>query len=100
MGNNLRSARDLRSCGEYIQLALFGERETHSRKGLHLGAKDPGVAITEVVSDALLNGAAVAIGVSGGKDSSAVALRTIDYAEEVGHTGPRLLIHRDLGRVE
>jgi 3'-phosphoadenosine 5'-phosphosulfate sulfotransferase (PAPS reductase)/FAD synthetase len=45
-------------------------------------------------------GAVVAIGVSGGKDSQAAALATIAYLDSVGHGGPRLLIHADLGSVE
>lgn len=44
--------------------------------------------------------APVAIGVSGGKDSDAAALATVAYLDRVGHTGPRVLIHADLGRVE
>ena len=48
----------------------------------------------------LARNAPVAVGVSGGKDSSAVALRLDDYLNEIGHTGPRLLIHSDLGLVE
>ena len=42
----------------------------------------------------------VAIGVSGGKDSDACALGTAAYLDQVGHRGPRLLIHADLGSVE
>ncbi|MFX7816633.1 hypothetical protein ABTK28_22015, partial [Acinetobacter baumannii] len=37
---------------------------------------------------------------SGGKDSAAVATATVRYLDEIGHTGPRVLIHADLGRVE
>jgi 3'-phosphoadenosine 5'-phosphosulfate sulfotransferase (PAPS reductase)/FAD synthetase len=37
---------------------------------------------------------------SGGKDSSAAALATSAYLDEIGHKGPRMLIHSDLGRVE
>lgn len=44
--------------------------------------------------------AAVAIGVSGGKDSQAAAIATIAYLDSVGHKGPRVLIHADLGMVE
>jgi len=58
------------------------------------------IAVTPEVTEALRNGAAVAIGVSGGKDSAATALATVDYLNEMGHQGPRLLIHSDLGRVE
>jgi len=49
---------------------------------------------------ALDAGAAVAIGVSGGKDSSAVAFATLDHLNQIGHRGPRVLIHADLGRIE
>ncbi len=48
--------------------------------------------------DALLAaGSPVAIGVSGGKDSCAAALATIEHLNAIGHTGPRILIHADLG---
>jgi 3'-phosphoadenosine 5'-phosphosulfate sulfotransferase (PAPS reductase)/FAD synthetase len=51
--------------------------------------------------DALLRSAApVALGISGGKDSTAMVLATLDYLDSIGHSGPRLLIHSDLGRVE
>jgi 3'-phosphoadenosine 5'-phosphosulfate sulfotransferase (PAPS reductase)/FAD synthetase len=42
----------------------------------------------------------VAIGVSGGKDSQAAALATFDHLDSIGHRGPRVLIHSDLGSVE
>ncbi|MCM2434150.1 phosphoadenosine phosphosulfate reductase family protein [Agrobacterium rosae] len=42
----------------------------------------------------------VAIGVSGGKDSQAAALATFQYLNAIGHAGPRILIHADLGLVE
>ncbi len=51
--------------------------------------------------DALIAaGAPVAIGVSGGKDSQAAALATIAYLDDLKHTGPRILVHSDLGVVE
>lgn len=51
--------------------------------------------------DAILNEQPVlALGCSGGKDSVSVAIRLNDYLNEIGHTGPRVLIHSDLGRVE
>lgn len=50
---------------------------------------------------ALLTGnAPVAVGVSGGKDSTIAAFETQAYLRAIGHTGPFLLIHSDLGRVE
>lgn len=42
----------------------------------------------------------VAIGVSGGKDSSAVAARTAAFLKQIGHSGPVILIHSDLGQIE
>ncbi len=58
------------------------------------------VAVTPEVTAAPTNGAVVAIGVSGGKDSAATAFATTDYLDEIGHGGARVLIHSDLGRVE
>ena len=58
------------------------------------------VLVTPEITSALAGRAAVAIGVSGGKDSAATALATMDYLEDAGHPGPRVLIHSDLGRVE
>lgn len=58
------------------------------------------VALTPEIEAALARGAVCAIGVSGGKDSVSVALATVRYLGEIGHTGPRILVHADLGRVE
>jgi tRNA(Ile)-lysidine synthase TilS/MesJ len=58
------------------------------------------VSVTPEITSLLAAGSPVAIGISGGKDSSAVALRLQDYLLEIGHTGPRLLVHSDLGVVE
>lgn len=58
------------------------------------------VATTPEVDSHLNRNAVVAVGVSGGKDSVAVALATARHLDDIGHTGPRLLIHSDLGRVE
>lgn len=60
----------------------------------------PGVATAPEIEALLSASAPVAIGVSGGKDSSAVAFATQGYLDRLGHVGPRLLIHSDLGRVE
>lgn len=51
--------------------------------------------VTQLIQDAV-----VAIGVSGGKDSCAVALVIKDYLQEIGHSGECILIHSDLGIVE
>lgn len=71
---------------------------------LSLFSPDPSiptpVAITPEVAELLSSGCAVAIGVSGGKDSMACALRTSAYLNELGHEGPRVLVHADLGSIE
>jgi 3'-phosphoadenosine 5'-phosphosulfate sulfotransferase (PAPS reductase)/FAD synthetase len=64
------------------------------------GRTDRGVAVTDEVTALLDAGAPVAIGVSGGKDSCAAAIATNQHLYEIGHTGDRVLIHSDLGRVE
>jgi 3'-phosphoadenosine 5'-phosphosulfate sulfotransferase (PAPS reductase)/FAD synthetase len=64
------------------------------------GRTDAGVVTTDAIDTALARNAAVAIGVSGGKDSCALAFATVEYLDRIGHTGPRVLIHADLGRVE
>jgi 3'-phosphoadenosine 5'-phosphosulfate sulfotransferase (PAPS reductase)/FAD synthetase len=76
---------------------------TQHRAAIHpvsrFSAADLITAAREI--DALLRGgAACAIGVSGGKDSQACALAVADHLERIGHVGPRVLVHADLGRVE
>lgn len=58
------------------------------------------IATTPEIDRLLADNSPVAIGVSGGKDSSAVAMATIEYLNQISHAGPRLLIHSDLGMVE
>jgi 3'-phosphoadenosine 5'-phosphosulfate sulfotransferase (PAPS reductase)/FAD synthetase len=60
----------------------------------------PTVALTGDVEKLIAANSPVAIGVSGGKDSQAAALSTFRHLESVGHAGPRILIHADLGSVE
>lgn len=64
------------------------------------GRVDRGVVTDDAVNYHLLRDAPVAIGVSGGKDSCIAAMATVEYLDSIGHTGPRILIHSDLGRVE
>lgn len=52
------------------------------------------------VDAALAANAVCAISVSGGKDSDAAALATWAHLDRIGHAGPRILIHADLGVVE
>lgn len=58
------------------------------------------VSVTPQVTSMLAAGAVVATGASGGKDSVACAMRLAAYLDAIGHTGPRVLIHADLGSVE
>lgn len=56
--------------------------------------------LTDRVLSLILAHAPVAIGVSGGKDSCAVAFATNRLLDDLGHRGPRILIHADLGEIE
>ncbi|MCR5942593.1 phosphoadenosine phosphosulfate reductase family protein [Ochrobactrum sp. XJ1] len=58
------------------------------------------VAITPAIASLIRQHAVVAIGVSGGKDSQAAAMAVFEYLDRAHHSGPRLLIHADLGSVE
>lgn len=58
------------------------------------------IALTPDVERLLAANAVVAIGVSGGKDSCAVAVAVDRHLRAIGHAGPRVLIHADLGRIE
>lgn len=58
------------------------------------------ISTTTEITNLLQAGAPVALGVSGGKDSCALAIATDEYLDSIGHTGPRVLIHSDLGRIE
>lgn len=49
------------------------------------------------LEEALFSNAPVCLGVSGGKDSTALALATIEHLDAIGHKGPRVLVHADLG---
>lgn len=60
----------------------------------------PSVVSTSEVGQLVMGDAPVAVGVSGGKDSQAAALATFRHLDRVGHKGPRVLIHADLGTVE
>jgi 3'-phosphoadenosine 5'-phosphosulfate sulfotransferase (PAPS reductase)/FAD synthetase len=66
----------------------------------HHSRPTPTISITPEIEEMLAGSCAVAIGVSGGKDSQACALRLTQYLNDVGHTGPRVLVHADLGSVE
>lgn len=58
------------------------------------------INVTPEVEALLAAGAPVAIGVSGGKDSCAVALALVPWLRARQHRGEIILIHSDLGSVE
>lgn len=60
----------------------------------------PHIAIDQDVTTELAAESPVAIGVSGGKDSQAAVIAAMRHLDKIGHTGPRVLIHADLGSVE
>lgn len=60
----------------------------------------PSIASAIEIDELLAANSPVAVGVSGGKDSQAAALATFDHLNSIGHRGPRVLIHSDLGSVE
>lgn len=68
--------------------------------GLPPGRADNAVATTPEVDSLLSRNCVVAVGVSGGKDSDACAIAVDRHLKAIGHTGPCVLIHADLGRVE
>ena len=61
---------------------------------------DRGVLLDERIAGMLARNAAVAFGVSGGKDGCAGAFAVWEHLDRIGHTGPRCLVHSDLGSVE
>lgn len=64
------------------------------------GRIDRGVEIDETITGLLAHGSPVAIGVSGGKDSCAAAIATVEFLRSIiGYTGKDkiVLVHADLG---
>lgn len=58
---------------------------------------DRGVELDDDVRALIAADAPVAIGVSGGKDSCAAAIAVVEHLRAVGHKGPVVLVHADLG---
>lgn len=67
---------------------------------LELASLPKAISKTPEIEALIRAGAAVACGVSAGKDSVAAAIATWAYLDSVGHRGPRALMHADLGMVE
>lgn len=74
--------------------------EAAAFRDLPTGRPDNVVAQTPEIDALLARNCLVAIGVSGGKDSDACAIAANRHLNAVDHTGPRVLIHACLGRVE
>jgi len=64
------------------------------------GSQAHAVVLTPEVEDMLRANCVVAIGVSSGKDSVACALAVARHFDEIGHTGPCVLVHAELGSIE
>ncbi len=60
----------------------------------------PLVETTPLIDDLITKNAPIAIGVSGGKDGDVAAFETKAALERAGHSGPTILMHSHLGRVE
>lgn len=77
-----------------LDFGFDAQPSNRNREARGAVARDPAV-------DAALAGhAPVFVGVSGGKDSQALAYRVQAHLDDIGHAGPRALIHSDLGRIE
>ncbi len=62
-----------------------------------LGRVAPKVELDDDVRALIAADAVVAVGVSGGKDSCAAAIAVVEHLRVVGHKGPVVLVHADLG---
>lgn len=62
--------------------------------------RTPDIAVTPEIEALLKRGAVAAYGISGGKDGLTSAVIANKYLDSIGHTGPRICVHADLGRVE
>lgn len=58
------------------------------------------ITIPEAIQDALDRGAVVALSMSGGKDSQAMAKGVISWLRDHGYTNRVVAVHADLGRAE
>lgn len=79
------------------QIALFPD--DNMTKNIIL-SYDYEVSTTPEIDALIDEDCIIAYGASGGKDSISCAIRLNEYLNKIGHTGPRVLIHSDLGRVE
>lgn len=57
----------------------------------------PSVELDDEIRALIAADAPFCLGVSGGKDSAAMAISVVEYLRAVGHKGPIVLVHADLG---
>jgi 3'-phosphoadenosine 5'-phosphosulfate sulfotransferase (PAPS reductase)/FAD synthetase len=70
------------------------------RQTIQIAAERHNLAIDGEIVELLMRNAAIGIGVSGGKDSDAMALAVARFLDEIEYEGPKVLIHADLGEIE
>jgi 3'-phosphoadenosine 5'-phosphosulfate sulfotransferase (PAPS reductase)/FAD synthetase len=75
-------------------------RELSRLTMIQAAAESHDLAIDREIAEMIAADVVIAFGVSGGKDSDAMALATSRLLDDVGHAGPRVLIHADLGEIE
>jgi 3'-phosphoadenosine 5'-phosphosulfate sulfotransferase (PAPS reductase)/FAD synthetase len=61
------------------------------------GLIDRGVEVDTTIIELLAANEPVAVGVSGGKDSVTAAIAVVEHLRAIGHAGPVVLVHSDLG---
>lgn len=84
-----------------LNIAPFDTQEVLSLGPGALESLDlPPIALAREVERLVALNSPVAYGSSGGKDGSAAAFAFNDHLDAVGHTGPRLVVHSDLGSIE
>ena len=81
------------------RVAVLEARIDADPKTTEAKRKDAKAEIAAIIKleEALLSDAPVCVGVSGGKDSAALAFAAIEHLDAIGHKGPRVLVHADLG---
>lgn len=75
-------------------------RQSSGLTSIQAAAETHDLAIDAEIAEMIAADAVIAFGVSGGKDSDAMALATSRFLDQVRHAGPRVLIHADLGEIE
>jgi len=91
-----RIDRGVESLSERVALLEARLADPATSEAKRKDAKIEIAAIADLAA-ALAANAVVAFGCSGGKDSVAGGLAMWEYLDSIGHSGPRILVHADLG---